>query len=253
MNISTWFFNNANNQEIPYMIQSPKDYMSNVGILFTWWWSGDKITDYDRKKDRWSFFSESIVGEWYNIMRFQWWNSKEEFHDMNLADMHQNIKQCVDILSEKCGRIILVWKSAGWAATITYLSTDDRIEWAVVWAPPIEVSGNARDIDETISLPFHNMRTQQEWYKEAVRVLITPEYLKKIQVPVWIVHAYDDNVVPLQNSLDTVQFLSDESKVMILDTWGHSYKDKQSNVWVSIDTHRFIDQDILGTRGWRRF
>ena len=248
MRISEWSFDGINWEEIPYMIQSP-EHSTATGVVFIWGWSGDKVKNYYEKKDRWNFLAHKLTGEWYNLVRFQWWNSKEEFHDTNLAAMHQNIRQCVDILSETCRRIVLVWKSAGWAATITYLPTDDRVEWAVVWAPATEVSGNAKDIEETLRTPFQSMRTQQKWYREAVRVLLTPDYLNKIKVPVWIVHAQDDDVIPLENSEDIMQYLPEGSILKILNGWKHSYKDEKSNVDVAFDTSHFIKDYIFKEGG----
>jgi len=185
--------------------------------------------------------AETLSKNGFAALRFDFGGCGEsEDSEITLKNQVDDLKSAINYM-RKNGyfNIGLLGESLGGLTSI--LAYDNEIKALVLWAPVTKSKAPSTIQKEELQQEL-NERGFIIYQKDGKKFMIPKEYLEerqainqkeilsKIKCPVLIIHGDKDDIVPLADSREAMQFLPEKSKLEIIKNGDHKLDDKINEV-----------------------
>ena len=185
--------------------------------------------------------AETLSKNGFAALRFDFGGCGEsEDSEITLKNQVDDLKSAINYM-RKNGyfNIGLLGESLGGLTSI--LAYDNEIKALVLWAPVTKSKAPSTIQKEELQQEL-NERGFIIYQKDGREFMIPKEYLEerqainqkeilsKIKCPVLIIHGDKDDIVPLADSREAMQFLPEKSKLEIIKDGDHKLDDKMNEV-----------------------
>ncbi len=170
---------------IQIILEEP-NLKTNSAVILVPGISGEALTDKYRK------FSDAVLKSGYASMRLQSWHNPADFEVKTPNIILDDIRKALDFL-EGSGytNIIAVGKSFGGAMLL--IKQDPRIKKLILWSPALFVVPTDGTLVNYLNLPLAQAKSPKD-------ITVDFDFLKRIQIPVRLIHGTADHLVPIENS-----------------------------------------------------
>jgi alpha-beta hydrolase superfamily lysophospholipase len=193
--------------------------------------------------------SETLLKEGFTVLRFDFGGCGEsENREITVKDQVDDLKSAISYLRKRDYREIgLLGESLG--GLISILAYDSQIKAMVLWAPVTKAKASSIVQEEELKEKL-NKESYIIYKKDGREFKISKEYLierqsvnqqeilSRVKCPVLIIHGNKDDVIPLEHSKEAIQYLSEESKLEIIEEGDHKL-DKKIDVVIPLSVNWF--------------
>jgi fermentation-respiration switch protein FrsA (DUF1100 family) len=167
--------------------------------------------------DRYQPFVEACTNAGLAVARVSAWKDSHEVGQKTLSEIYTDVDASISLLQRQGYTSIFgVGKSFGGAVILTHAS--ELLKRKVLWAPAIGVSESDANIDRYLS-------TSLSAHASLFDIKVDRNFLKKVSIPILIIHGTADEAVPIANSEKIVSMLP-HAKLVPIEGAGHSYERK---------------------------
>ncbi len=224
-------FQNKRGKKLVGILHLPKE-KTNLAIIIS--------HGFGANKDRPPLIrlAETLSKDRFAVLRFDFGGCGEsEDSEITLKNQADDIKSAIYYLRNNgYMRIGLLGESVGGLYSI--LAYDEEIKVLVLWSTETKARTSFREdwkqqLDERGFVIYKKdgkeYKFPREYFKER-QSMKQEEILTKIKSPVLMIHGQKDHVVPLEHSIEAMQYLSEESKLAIIKDGDHELDDKMDKV-----------------------